>query len=65
MSQESLKNQQLLNWLNKEKVKDEVQVDVQKKKYISEIKKFKKEDLFITEPKLSLWKKIKIMILGH
>jgi len=65
MSKESQRNQQILNWLNKEKIKDDIQVDVQKKRYIQEIKKFKKENLFVTEPKLSLWKKIKIMILGH
>lgn len=65
MMEENQKTQQLLNWLNKEKAKDEIQVDIQKKKYINEIRKYKKEDLFLTEPKLSLWKKIKIMILGH
>lgn len=65
MMEENQKTQQLLNWLNKEKAKDEIQVDIQKKKYINEIRKHKKEDLFLTEPKLSLWKKIKIMILGH
>lgn len=65
MSKESQRNQQILNWLNKEKIKDDIQVDVQKKRYIQEIKKYKKENLFVIEPKLSLWKKIKIMILGH
>ena len=65
MMEENQKTQQLLNWLSKEKAKDEIQVDIQKKKYINEIRKYKKEDLFLTEPKLSLWKKIKIMILGH
>lgn len=65
MTQENQRTQQLLSWLNKEKVKDDTQVNIQKKKYIDEIKKFKKEDLFFTEPKLSIWKKIRIMILGR
>jgi len=65
MTQENQRTQQLLSWLNKEKVKDDTQVNIQKKKYIDEIKKFKKEDLFVTEPKLSIWKKIRIMILGR
>jgi len=56
---------QLLNWLNSEKVKDDIQVNIQKKKYIEEIKKTKKNELFVTQPKLSIWKKIKIMILGR
>lgn len=59
------RNQQLLNWLNKEKLKDEYQVDFEKKKFIQEIKKIKKEQLFVPQPKISLWKKIRIMILGH
>lgn len=57
--------QQLLNWLNKEKVKDDIQVKNQKIKYIEEIKKLKKEELFVLPPKLSIWKKLKIMIWGH
>ena len=57
--------QQLLNWLNKEKVKDDIQVKNQKIKYIEEIKKLKKEELFVPPPKLSIWKKLKIMIWGH
>lgn len=56
---------QLLNWLNSEKVKDDIQVNIQKKKYIEEIKKTKKNELFVTQTKLSIWKKIKIMILGR
>lgn len=59
------KTQQLLNWLNKEKVKDDLQVKNQKIKYIEEIRKFKKEELFVSTPKLSIWKKLKIMIWGH
>lgn len=59
------RTQQLLNWLNNEKNKDKVTLVNSKKKMIEEIKKFKKEDLIKLPPKMSLWKKIKIMILGH
>ena len=56
-------NQRILNWLNKEKEKDKIDVQLAKKKYIKEIKNLKKEDLFPIPKKLTLWKRIK-MILG-
>lgn len=59
------RTQQLLNWLNNEKNKDKVFLDISKKKMIEEIKKLNKEDIIKTPKKMSLWKKIKIMILGH
>lgn len=57
--------QRLLNWLDKEKIKDQVQVDANKKKFIEEIRKFKKDDLIDVPKKLSIWKRIRIMILGR
>lgn len=57
--------QRLLNWLDKEKIKDQVQVDANKKKLIEEIRKFKKDDLIDVPKKLSIWKRIRIMILGR
>ena len=58
-------NQRILNWLNKEKQKDKTEIEFSKKKYIREIKNLKKDDLFPIPKKLTLWQKIKIMILGH
>jgi hypothetical protein len=58
-------NQKILTWLDKEKSKDKSQVDAEKNKLIQEIRKYKKEDLIKIPPKISLWKKIKIMIWGH
>lgn len=58
-------NQRLLNWLNKEKKRDEVEIDINKKKFIQEIRKQKKENLFPKTPKLTLWKKIRLIILGY
>ena len=59
------RTQQLLNWLNNEKSKDQKDLDSNKKKIIQEIRQYKKEQLITLPPKISLWKKIKIMILGH
>lgn len=58
------RSQQLLNWLNSEKNKDQKDLDHNKNKFISDLKKIKKEELFEQPKKLSIWQKIKIMILG-
>lgn len=58
--------QTLINWLDKEKNKDRLEVERTKEKFIKEIKGIKKEDLFKKQeqPKLTLWKKIKLILLG-
>jgi hypothetical protein len=58
-------NQRMLNWLEKEKIKDEFELKNNKQKLISDIKKLKKTDIFTTPKELSLWQKIRIMILGN
>jgi hypothetical protein len=59
------RNQQLLNWLTSEKLKDQRELDREKEKIIKQIKGINKENLFPKPVKLSLWKKIKILILGQ
>ena len=59
------RSQQLSNWFNSEKLKDQKEIDKTKEKLIREIKGLKKEDLFPKPVKLSLWKKIKIILLGR
>lgn len=58
------RSQQLLNWFNSEKLKDQKELDRQKEKIIREIKGLKKDELFPKPVKLSIWKKIKILLLG-
>jgi hypothetical protein len=58
------RSQQLLSWLNSEKSKDQRDLDHHKNDFIKNIKKIKKEELFKEPEKMSIWKKIKIMILG-
>jgi hypothetical protein len=58
-------NQQLLNWLNSERNKDQKEVDFTKSKIIEEIKKIKKDEMFPKPKKISIWKKIRVMILGN
>jgi hypothetical protein len=58
------RNQQLSNWLNSEKRKDQVELEGEKNRLIQDLKKLKKGDLFPEPIKLTLWQKLKILILG-
>jgi hypothetical protein len=58
------RGQQLVNWFNSEKLKDKREVDREKEKIIKQIKGVKKDELFPKPVKLSLWKRIKIILLG-
>lgn len=58
------RSQQMLNWFNSEKLKDQRELDRQKEKIVREIKGLKKDELFPKPVKLSLWKRIKIILLG-
>ena len=48
-----------------EERKDARQVEQIKQSYIKEISKLKKEELFPIPKKLTLWQKIKVLILGN
>ena len=58
-------SQKLLDWLRSEKLKDSRELENEKKKVIKEIKGLTKEQMFPEPKKLSLWKKIKVLILGN
>lgn len=57
-------NQRILNWLENEKKKDNLQEQNYKKKIIKEIQNLDKTKLFVTPKKLTLWQKIKMVVLG-
>jgi hypothetical protein len=59
------RNQSILNWLESEKLKDSKDIENIKRKYIQEIKGIKKEEMFQEPKKLTLWQKIKILLLGN
>lgn len=58
-------SQKMLNWLESEKNKDKLEIEQSKQKYIKEIKGIKKEEMFPKPKKLTLWQRIKILILGN
>jgi hypothetical protein len=59
------RSQQLLNWFNSEKLKDQKELDKGKEKIIKEIKGLTKDDLFPKPKKLSVWQKIRVILLGQ
>jgi hypothetical protein len=57
-------SQRMLNWLEKEKTKDNLEVSLTKQKFVNEIRQIDKTKIFKKEKPISLWQRIKIMILG-
>ena len=55
----------LINWLEKEKLNDQVEINLKKNELINSIKKLKKEDI-LPKPKksLTIWQKLKKVLLG-
>lgn len=52
-------------WLEKEIIKDEIQINREKLEFIKEIKKYKKEDILPQKPKkLTIWQRIKKVLMG-
>ena len=58
------RNQSILNWLESEKLKDTKDIENTKRKYIEEIRGIKKEELFRVPKKLTLWAKLKRVLMG-
>ena len=54
-----------LEKLNREEVKNFIDLEKQKEKFINEITKFKKEDILPKPPKkLTLWQRLKKVLMG-
>lgn len=52
-------------WLEKEKIKDDLQLENEKKRIIEQLKNMGKENILPKPPqKITLWQKIKRIILG-
>ena len=55
--------EKLLDWLNKEKQKDVDELKREKEKFVQQIRKIKKEEIF-EKPKLTIWKRIQMLLWG-
>jgi hypothetical protein len=54
-----------IEWLNNELEKDRIEVERNKSKLIDQIKQLKKEDIVkVNVEKMTLWKRIKKVLLG-
>jgi hypothetical protein len=56
--------ERLLDWLNKEKQKDQTELMREKEKFTQQITQMKKTDLF-QKPKNSIWKRIQKLLWGN
>jgi len=59
-----MKNQQLLDWLKSEQQKDSKEIEAYKQKILRDLKSLKREDLVPKPKKITLWQRIKILLLG-
>jgi hypothetical protein len=55
-------NETKIQWLQNELKRDEEDLEREKLDFISEIKKFKKQDLIPKPEKLTLWQRIKTVL---
>jgi hypothetical protein len=53
-----------VDWLKNEVEKDQKELEIEKNKIISSIKELSKKDIFKDKEKLTLWKKIKKVLMG-
>ena len=59
----STKEEQAIDWLRNEIEKDKIELDVQKRQLIESIKGIDKEEIIKPVEKLTLWQKIKKVLL--
>lgn len=60
----STREEQAIDWLKSEIEKDKIQLEFEKKRLIDSLKESKKEDIIIPKEKLTLWKRIKKVLMG-
>ena len=65
MTNKTDSSQRMLNWLENEKKRDNLEEKSYKNKILKEIKGLNKNELFPVPKKTTLWQKIKIVILGN
>ncbi len=61
----STQTEKELDWLKNEIEKDKIELEKEKKEFINSIKNAKKEDIIQKEDKLTLWKRIKKVLMGY
>lgn len=54
-----------IDWLKNEVEKDRIELEKEKKEFIESIKGIKKEEIVKPEEELTLWKRIKKVLMGY
>lgn len=54
-----------IEWLNNELEKDKRELEREKQELIESLKQFKKEEIIKPKEELTLWKRIKKVLLGY
>ena len=60
----STKKEQAVDWLRSEIEKDKIELEREKQKMVNSIKELNKEDIIKPIPKLTIWQKIKKVLLA-
>ena len=58
------REEQAVGWLKSEIEKDNKELENEKKRIIDSLKQIKKDDIIPTKEELSLWKRIKKVLMG-
>jgi hypothetical protein len=61
----STREEQAIEWLKNEIEKDRSELNKEKQRIIESLKDFRKEDIAKPKEKLTLWKKIKKVLMGY
>jgi hypothetical protein len=61
----STREEQAIDWLKNEIEKDRSELNKEKQRIIESLKDFRKEDIAKPKEKLTLWKKIKKVLMGY
>lgn len=58
------REEQAIDWLKSELEKDKKELEIEKLRIIESLKNFKKDEIVIKKEKLTLWKRVKKVLMG-
>lgn len=61
----STREEQAIDWLKSEIEKDKLQLENEKKQFIDSLKNIKKDDIILPKEKLTLWMRIRKVLMGY
>jgi hypothetical protein len=61
----STREEQAIDWLKNEIEKDKIELENEKKRLVESIKNIKKTEIIVPEEKLTLWKRIRKVLMGY